>query len=104
MQDELDGDAGLDKDDDDDMENMQHETDDDEHVEVRAGGKKDKTVPDAPHRRKSKNRQLRETRGCLPQRGAGLQRMLGRVLLARGLGQIPYLLGGVRRQLVDEQL
>ena len=29
MQDDLDGDAGLDKDDDDDMENVQHATDDD---------------------------------------------------------------------------
>ncbi|XBI28175.1 hypothetical protein VPH35_052465 [Triticum aestivum] len=36
-QDELDGDATLNKDDDDDMENVQHDTDDDEHVEVHAG-------------------------------------------------------------------
>ncbi|XBI86017.1 hypothetical protein VPH35_094049 [Triticum aestivum] len=35
--DELDGDAGLSKDDDDDMENVQQDTDDDEHAEVRAG-------------------------------------------------------------------
>ena len=86
-QDELDGDAGLDKDDDDDMENVQHETDDDEHDEVRVGGKKDKAAPNVPHRRNSLNRQLRETRGCRPQRGAGL--MLGRALSARGLGPIP---------------
>ncbi|XBH67261.1 hypothetical protein VPH35_095668 [Triticum aestivum] len=75
-QDELDGDASLDKDDDDDMENVQHDTYDDEHVEVRAGGKKGKASPDVPHRRKSKNRPLRETRGCRPQRGGGLQRMV----------------------------
>ncbi|XBJ16797.1 hypothetical protein VPH35_008350 [Triticum aestivum] len=37
-QDELDGDAALNKDDDDDMENVQHDTDSDEHVEVCAGG------------------------------------------------------------------
>ena len=48
MQDELDGDAGLDKDDDDDMENVQHATDDDEHGEVRVGGKKDKAAPNVP--------------------------------------------------------
>ncbi|XBI51935.1 hypothetical protein VPH35_034387 [Triticum aestivum] len=36
-QDELDGDAALNKDNDDDMENVQHDTDDDEHVEVHAG-------------------------------------------------------------------
>ncbi|XBH99288.1 hypothetical protein VPH35_128655 [Triticum aestivum] len=47
-QDELDGDAGLNKDDEDDMENVQHDSDDDEHVEVRAGGKKGKDAPDAP--------------------------------------------------------
>ena len=47
-QDELDGDAGLDKDDDDDMENVQHATDDDEHGEVRVGGKKDKAAPNVP--------------------------------------------------------
>ncbi|XBH86796.1 hypothetical protein VPH35_074384 [Triticum aestivum] len=36
-QDELDGDASLSKDDDDDMENVKQDTDDDEHAEVRAG-------------------------------------------------------------------
>ena len=30
------------------MENVQHDSDDDEHVEVRAGGKKGKDAPDAP--------------------------------------------------------
>ena len=47
-QDELDGDAGLSKDDDDDMENVQQDTDDDEHAEVGAGGKKDKDATDVP--------------------------------------------------------
>ena len=47
-QDDLDGDAGLDKDDGDDLENVQHATDDDEHGEVRVGGKKDKAAPDVP--------------------------------------------------------
>lgn len=89
-QDDLDGDAGLDKDDDDDMEDVQHEPNDDEDVEVRASGKKDKAAPNAPpHRRMSRTRQLRETRWCRPQRGAGPQGMLGRALLARGLVLIP---------------
>ncbi|XBH83849.1 hypothetical protein VPH35_072169 [Triticum aestivum] len=48
MQDDLDGEAGLDKDDDDHMENVQHATDDDEHGEVCVGGKKDKVAPDVP--------------------------------------------------------
>ena len=30
------------------MENVQHETDNDEHVEVRVGGKKDKAAPNVP--------------------------------------------------------
>ncbi|XBH82394.1 hypothetical protein VPH35_071065 [Triticum aestivum] len=47
-QDDLDGDVGLDKDDDDDMENVQHATDDDEHGEVRVGGMKDKAALDVP--------------------------------------------------------
>ncbi|XBI85824.1 hypothetical protein VPH35_093895 [Triticum aestivum] len=88
-QDELDGDGGLNKEDDDDMENVQHDSDDDEHVEVRAGGKKGKDAPDVPHRAKSKNIRLREVCGCCPQRGGGIQRMVGRVPLARGLGPIP---------------
>ncbi|XBI91149.1 hypothetical protein VPH35_028552 [Triticum aestivum] len=45
---ELDGDAGLNKEDKDDMENVQHDSDDDEHVEVRAGGKKGKDALDIP--------------------------------------------------------
>ncbi|VAI91634.1 unnamed protein product [Triticum turgidum subsp. durum] len=83
-QDELDGDAGLSKDDDDDMENAEEETDDDEHAEVRAGANKGKDAPYVPHRRESKNIPLREARGCCHQRGGGLQRMLDMVLLARG--------------------
>ncbi|KAF7027883.1 hypothetical protein CFC21_039877 [Triticum aestivum] len=47
-QDDLDGDAGLDKDDDDEMENVQHATDDDEHDEVHAGGTKGKAALDVP--------------------------------------------------------
>ena len=40
--------ALLDKAEDDDMENVQHETGDDEHVEVLVGGKKDKAAPNVP--------------------------------------------------------
>ncbi|XBI30784.1 hypothetical protein VPH35_054466 [Triticum aestivum] len=47
-QDELDGDAGLSKDDDDDMENAEEDTDDDEHAEVRVGANKGKDAPDVP--------------------------------------------------------
>ncbi|XBI47128.1 hypothetical protein VPH35_111159 [Triticum aestivum] len=47
-QDDLDGDAGRDKDDDDDMENVHHATNDDEHGEVRVGGTKDKAALDVP--------------------------------------------------------
>nr|XP_020193906.1 nucleolar protein dao-5-like [Aegilops tauschii subsp. strangulata] len=61
-QDELDGDAALDKDDDNDMENVQHDTDDDELVEVCAGGKKGKAAPDVPHRRKVKKITTRVTK------------------------------------------
>ncbi|XBI16809.1 hypothetical protein VPH35_058999 [Triticum aestivum] len=65
-QDELDGDAGLDKDDDDDMENVQHETDDDEHVEVRAGGKKDKAAPDVPPQEKVIEQTFARDKGVSP--------------------------------------
>ena len=88
-QDELDGDAALDKDDDDDMENVQHDTDDDEHVEVRAGGKKGKAAPDVPPPEKVKEQTAARGKGCLPQRGGGIQRRLGRALLSRDLGPIP---------------
>ncbi|XBI75523.1 hypothetical protein VPH35_068887 [Triticum aestivum] len=53
-QDELDGDAALNKDDDDDMENMQRDTDDDEHVEIHEGGKKGKAATDVPSPKKVK--------------------------------------------------
>ncbi|VAH24757.1 unnamed protein product [Triticum turgidum subsp. durum] len=47
-QDELGGDASLSKDDDDVMDNVQEDTDDDEHAEVRAGGNKGKDATDVP--------------------------------------------------------
>ncbi|XBI68440.1 hypothetical protein VPH35_047640 [Triticum aestivum] len=47
-QDELGGDAGLSKDDDDVMDNVQEDTGDDEHAEVRAGGNKGKDATDVP--------------------------------------------------------
>ena len=65
-QDELDGDVGLDKDDDDDMENVQHETDDDEHVEVRAGGKKHKVAPNVPPPEKVIERTFARDNGVSP--------------------------------------
>ncbi|VAI53805.1 unnamed protein product [Triticum turgidum subsp. durum] len=51
-QDDVDGDAGLSKDDDDDMDNVHQDTDDDEHAEVRTCANKGKDATDAPHRRK----------------------------------------------------
>ena len=48
MQLDLDGDAGLAMDDAVDLQIVQHATDDDEHGEVRVGGKKDKAAPDVP--------------------------------------------------------
>ncbi|XBI89365.1 hypothetical protein VPH35_027187 [Triticum aestivum] len=65
-QDELDGDAGLSKDDDDDMENMQQDTDDDEHAEVRAGGNKGKDAPDVPPPEKVKEHTAARGEGVLP--------------------------------------
>ncbi|XBH62628.1 hypothetical protein VPH35_116808 [Triticum aestivum] len=65
-QDELDGDAALDKDDDDDMENVHHDTDDDEHVEVRAGGKKGKGAPDVPSPEKVKEHTVARGKGVSP--------------------------------------
>ncbi|XBH93013.1 hypothetical protein VPH35_084027 [Triticum aestivum] len=65
-QDELDGDAGLSKDDDDDMENVQQDTDDDEHVEVRVGGKKGKDAPDVPPPEKVKEHTAARGEGVLP--------------------------------------
>ncbi|XBI12227.1 hypothetical protein VPH35_139126 [Triticum aestivum] len=73
-QDELDGDAALDKDDDDDMENVQHDTDDDEHVDVRAGGKKGKGVPDVPSPEKVKEYTAARGKGVSPsKRGRDLE-------------------------------
>ncbi|SPT17037.1 unnamed protein product [Triticum aestivum] len=69
-QDELDGDAALDKDDDDDMENVQHDTDNDEHVEVRVGGKKGKAAPDVPPPKKLKEQTAARDKGVsLSKRG-----------------------------------
>ncbi|XBI72896.1 hypothetical protein VPH35_066752 [Triticum aestivum] len=65
-QDELDGDAGLSKDDNNDMENMQQNTDDDEHVEVRAGGKKGKDARDVPSPEKVKEHAAARGEGVLP--------------------------------------
>ncbi|XBI85551.1 hypothetical protein VPH35_093680 [Triticum aestivum] len=73
-QDDLDGDAGLDKDDDDDMENVQQDTDDDEHVEVCAGGKKGKDAPDVPPPEKVKEHTAARGDGALPsKRGRALE-------------------------------
>ena len=65
-QDELDGDAGLSKDDDDDMENVQQDTDDDEHVEIREGGKKGKAATDVPSPEKVKEHTTARGKGVLP--------------------------------------
>ena len=65
-QDELDGDAGLSKDDDDDMENVQQDTDDDEHAEVHAGGNKGKDAPDVPPPEKVKEHTAGRGEGVLP--------------------------------------
>ncbi|XBJ22840.1 hypothetical protein VPH35_001153 [Triticum aestivum] len=70
-QDELDGDAALDKDDDNDMENVQHDTDDDEHVEVRAGGKKGKGAPDVPSPEKVKEQTAARGKGVSPSKRGG---------------------------------
>ncbi|XBI47881.1 hypothetical protein VPH35_111735 [Triticum aestivum] len=48
-QDDVDGDAGLSKDDDDDMDDVHQDTDGDEHAEVRTGANKGKDATDAPH-------------------------------------------------------
>ncbi|XBJ14653.1 hypothetical protein VPH35_006664 [Triticum aestivum] len=67
-QDELDGDAGLSNDDDDDMENVQQDTDDDEHAEVRVGGNKGKDATDAPPPEKVKEHTTARGEGVLPSR------------------------------------
>uniref|UniRef100_A0A8R7JZD2 Uncharacterized protein n=1 Tax=Triticum urartu TaxID=4572 RepID=A0A8R7JZD2_TRIUA len=48
------------------MENVQHETDDDEHVEVRAGDKKDKAAPDVPPPEKFKEQTTARDKGVSP--------------------------------------
>ncbi|XBI31251.1 hypothetical protein VPH35_054844 [Triticum aestivum] len=65
-QDELGGDAGLSKDDDDDMENVQQDTDDDEHAEVRASGNKGKDATDVPQPEKVKEHTEARGEGVLP--------------------------------------
>jgi len=80
-QDDLDGDAGLDKDDDDDMENVQHATNDDEHVEVRVGGKKDKGAPDVPPPEKAVEQTVAGDTGVSPSKR-------GRVLEDVGKGSV----------------
>ncbi|KAF7047409.1 hypothetical protein CFC21_056342 [Triticum aestivum] len=67
-QDDLDGDAGLSKDDDDDMENVQQDTDDDEHAEVRVGGNKGKDATDVPPPEKVKEHTAARGEGVLPSR------------------------------------
>ena len=71
------------------MENVQHDSDDDEHVDVRAGGKKGKGVLDVPSPEKVKEQTAARGKGVSPSRGEGIQRMLGRALLSRDLGPIP---------------
>ncbi|XBI00921.1 hypothetical protein VPH35_129822 [Triticum aestivum] len=67
-QDDLDGDAGLSKDDDDDMENVQQDTDDDEHAEVRVGGNKGKDATDVPPPEKVKEHTAARGERVLPSR------------------------------------
>ncbi|SPT17450.1 unnamed protein product [Triticum aestivum] len=73
-QDELDGDAGLDKDDDNDMENVQREIDDDEHVEICVGGKNDKAAPKVPPPEEGIDQTVaRDTGVSLSKRGRALE-------------------------------
>ncbi|XBI61441.1 hypothetical protein VPH35_042232 [Triticum aestivum] len=65
-QDELGGDAGLSKDDDNVMDNVQEDTDDDEHAEVRAGGNKGKDATDVPQPDKVKQHTAVRGEGVLP--------------------------------------
>lgn len=48
------------------MENVQQDTDDDEHVEVRAGSKKGKDAPDVPPPEKVKEHTAAKGEGVLP--------------------------------------
>ncbi|XBH76748.1 hypothetical protein VPH35_103338 [Triticum aestivum] len=65
-QDELGGDAGLSKDHDDVMENVQEDTDDDDHAEVHAGGNKGKDATDVPRPEKVKQHTAARGEGVLP--------------------------------------
>ena len=67
-QDELGGDAGLSKDDDDVMENVQEDTDDDDHAEVHAGGNKGKDATDVPQPEKVKQHTAARGEGVFPSR------------------------------------
>ncbi|XBH99079.1 hypothetical protein VPH35_128502 [Triticum aestivum] len=67
-QDDLDGDTGLSKDDDNDMENVEQDTDVDEHAEVRAGGNKGKDATDVPPPEKVKEHTAGRGEGVLPSR------------------------------------
>ncbi|XBI79749.1 hypothetical protein VPH35_089107 [Triticum aestivum] len=67
-QDDVDGDAGLSKDDDDDMDNVHQDTDDDEQAEVRRGGNRGKDATDAPPPEKVKEQTAPRGQGVLPSR------------------------------------
>ncbi|XBI78407.1 hypothetical protein VPH35_088106 [Triticum aestivum] len=67
-QDDVDGDAGLSKDDDDDMDNVHQDTDDDEHAEVRTGANKGKDATDAPPPEKVIEHTAAGGEGVLPSR------------------------------------
>ncbi|VAI06453.1 unnamed protein product [Triticum turgidum subsp. durum] len=65
-QDELGGDAGISKDDNDDTENAEEETDDDEDAEVRAGANKGKDAPYVPPPEKVRGHTAARGKGVLP--------------------------------------
>ncbi|XBI48665.1 hypothetical protein VPH35_112356 [Triticum aestivum] len=81
-QDEVDGDLALNKDDDDDMENVQHDTDDDEHVEVHVGGKKGKAAPDVPSPKKVKEHTTARGKGVSPSKRGSVVVKTGRSRVA----------------------
>ncbi|VAH75601.1 unnamed protein product [Triticum turgidum subsp. durum] len=66
-QDDVDGDAGLSKD-DDDMDNVHQDTDDDEQAEVRRGGNRGKDATYAPPPEKVKEQTAARGQGVLPSR------------------------------------
>ncbi|XBH86289.1 hypothetical protein VPH35_073985 [Triticum aestivum] len=67
-QDDVDGDAGLSKDDDDDMDDVHQDMDDDEHAEVRTGANKGKDATDAPPPKKVLEHTAARGEGVLPSR------------------------------------